>query len=39
MEYEEARVFSIDDLLWLPDFHPAYQSCFKEHMLALLAET
>lgn len=37
-EYEEAKVFKLDDLLWLPDFHPWYRDCYAQH-IALLLDT
>lgn len=35
-EYEETRVFSIEDLMWLPDFHPEYREIFMKHIKPLL---
>ena len=37
-EYEEARVVAVDDLVWLPDFHPNYRAIFLQHIQPLLAE-
>jgi 8-oxo-dGTP pyrophosphatase MutT (NUDIX family) len=31
-EYEEPKIFSLDDLLWLPDFHSDYRTVYLEHM-------
>lgn len=36
-EYEEARVFELDELDWLSDFHPAYRSVYIEHFKPLVA--
>lgn len=35
-EYEEAKVFKLDDLLWLPNFHPWYRDCYLEHIVPIL---
>jgi 8-oxo-dGTP pyrophosphatase MutT (NUDIX family) len=35
-EYEEAKVFSLEDMLWLPDFHPWYRECYLTHIKSLL---
>lgn len=35
-EYEETKIFTIQDLKWLPDFHPSYRSIFYEHMMPLI---
>ena len=36
-EYEETRVFPLDQLMWLSDFHPVYRTCFEHHMKPALA--
>ena len=35
-EYEEAKVFKLDDLPWLRDFHPWYRDCYIQHITPLL---
>ena len=35
-EYEETKIFKLDDLLWLPDFHPWYRDCYFKHIVPLL---
>ena len=35
-EYEEAKVFKLDDLPWLNDFHPWYRDCYLQHIVPLL---
>ena len=37
-EYEETKIFSIEDLKWLTDFHPSYREIFFRHMLPLIDE-
>ncbi len=35
-EYEEAKVFKLDDLPWLRDFHPWYRDGYLQHIVPLL---
>lgn len=36
-EYEEAKIFSLEELLWLSDFHPIYRKCYDHHMKPFMA--
>lgn len=31
-EYEEAKVFTLEELVWLSDFHSGYRWCYTHHM-------
>jgi 8-oxo-dGTP pyrophosphatase MutT (NUDIX family) len=35
-EYEEARVFTLEELIWLSDFHPSYRECYEHHIKPLI---
>lgn len=37
-EYEEPKIFSLEDLMWLPNFHPSYRDIFFKHMLPLIKQ-
>ena len=37
-EYEEAKVFQVEELRWLPNFHSLYRDIYLQHMLPRLEQ-
>ena len=37
-EYEEAKIFPVEELTWLPDFFPLYRDIYLQHMLPRLKQ-